>query len=89
MALSSAPMGWTSVSVWHMTSTGRLPLPTKQRPISMQWQPRSMMAPPPVRRWSQNQAECGPGCVSRARTQVTSPMAPSCTALMDLSDLGV
>ena len=27
----------------------------------MQWQPRSMIAPPPVRRPSQNQAECGPG----------------------------
>ena len=47
------------------------------------------MAPPPVRRWSQNQAECGPGCVSRARTQVTSPMAPSATAFIDFSDLGV
>ena len=29
--------------------------------ISMQWQPRSMIAPPPVSRPSQNQAECGPG----------------------------
>ncbi len=28
--------------------------------ISMQWHPRSMMAPPPVRRPSQNHAECGP-----------------------------
>ena len=27
----------------------------------MQWQPRSMIAPPPVSRPSQNQAECGPG----------------------------
>ena len=27
----------------------------------MQWQPRSMIAPPPVSRPSQNHAECGPG----------------------------
>jgi hypothetical protein len=50
--------------------------------ISMQWQPRSMIAPPPVNRPSQNHAECGPGCVSRERTQVTSPIAPSVTALI-------
>ena len=55
----------------------------------MQWQPRSMMAPPPVSRPSQNQALCGPGCVSRERTQVTSPSAPSCTDLIALSVLGV
>ena len=76
IALSSSSIGWTSVSVVHMTSTGRLPLPTKLRMISMQWQPRSMIAPPPVSRPSQNQAEWGPGCVSRDRTQVTSPIAP-------------
>ena len=56
IALSSSAIGWTSVSVWHSTSTGRLPLPTKLRMISMQWQPRSMIAPPPVSRPSQNQA---------------------------------
>jgi hypothetical protein len=33
-----------------------VPLPTKLRMISMQWQPRSMIAPPPVSRPSQNQA---------------------------------
>ena len=60
-----------------MTSTGRFPLPTKLRMISMQWQPRSMIAPPPVSRPSQNQALWGPGCVSRDRTQVTSPMRPA------------
>ena len=77
MALSSSAMGWTRVSVWHSTSTGRLPLPTKLRMISMQWQPRSMMAPPPVSRPSQNHAEWGPGWVSRDRTQVMSPSAPA------------
>ena len=76
MALSSSAIGWTRVSVWHRTSTGRFPLPTKLRMISMQWQPRSMIAPPPVSRPSQNHALCGPGCVSRERTQVTSPTAP-------------
>ena len=90
IALSSSSIGWTSVSVVHMTSTGRFPLPTKLRMISMQWQPRSMIAPPPVSRPSQNQALCGPGCVSRERTQVTSPeralLRPSATAL---SVLGV
>ena len=55
----------------------------------MQWQPRSMMAPPPVSRPSQNQAECGPGWVSRERTQVTSPMAPACTDRTALSVFGV
>ena len=77
------------MSVWHSTSTGRFPLPTKLRMISMQWQPRSMIAPPPVRRPSQNQAECGPGWVSRERTQVTSPMAPAWTDAIALSVLGV
>ena len=43
----------------------------------MQWQPRSMIAPPPVSRPSQNQARVRPGCVSRDRTQVTSPIAPA------------
>ena len=74
---------------WQRTSTGRTPLPTKLRMISMQWQPRSMIAPPPVRRPSQNQAECGPGWVSRERTQVTSPMAPSRTDRTALSVFGV
>ena len=89
MALSSSSIGWTRVSVVHMTSTGRFPLPTKLRMISMQWQPRSMMAPPPVSRPSQNQALCGPGCVSRERTQVTSPSAPCSTDATALSVLGV
>ena len=88
-ALSSSAMGWTSVSVWHITSTGRLPLPTKLRMISMQWQPRSMMAPPPVSRPSQNQALWGPGWASRERTHVTSPITPSWTERTDLSVLGV
>jgi len=82
-------MGCTKVSVVHSTSTGRFPLPTKLRMISMQWQPRSMIAPPPVSRPSQNQAECGPGCVSRERTQVTSPTVPACTAAIALSVFGV
>ncbi len=47
------------------------------------------MAPPPVSRPSQNQAECGPGCVSRERTQVMSPSAPALTAAIALSVLGV
>ena len=54
----------------------------------MQWQPRSMIAPPPVSRPSQNHAECGPGWVSRERTHVTSPMAPSCSGLDGLEGLG-
>ena len=89
MALSSSSIGWTSVSVWHSTSSGRFPLPAKLRMISMQWQPRSMIAPPPVNRPSQNQALCGPGCASRERTQVTSPSAPSCTDRTALRVLGV
>ena len=88
-ALSSSAIGWTSVSVWHSTSTGRFSLPTKLRMISMQWQPRSMIAPPPVSRPSQNHAECGPGCASRERTQVTSPIAPPRTEAIALSVLGV
>ena len=89
MALSSSAIGWTRVSVWHITSTGRFPLPAKLRMISMQWQPRSMIGPPPVSRPSQNHALWGPGCVSRERTQVTSPMAPPSTAAMALSVFGV
>src|SRR5262249_6658976 len=69
MALSSSEMGCTRVSVWHSTSTGRFPLPTKLRMISMQWQPRSMMAPPPVSRPSQNHAEWGPGWVLPGRAR--------------------
>jgi len=61
MALSSAAIGWTSVSAQAITSSGRLSLPTKVRAISMQWHPRSMIAPPPARLESQNHAECGPG----------------------------
>ena len=89
IALSSSAIGWTSVSVWQRTSTGRFPLPTKFRMISMQWQPRSMIAPPPVSRPSQNHAECGPGCASRDRTHVTSPTAPASTARTALSVFGV
>ena len=37
---------------------------------------------------SQNQALCGPGCVSRDRTQVTSPSAPSSHRLHRLEGLG-
>ena len=47
------------------------------------------IGPPPVSRPSQNHAECGPGCVSRERTQVTSPRAPSRTAFTALRDFGV
>ena len=47
------------------------------------------MAPPPVSRPSQNQALCGPGCVSRERTHVTSPMAPALTDATALSSFGV
>jgi len=89
IALSSSSIGWTRVSVVHITSTGRFPLPTKFRMISMQWQPRSMIAPPPVRRPSQNQALWGPGCVSRDRTHVTSPIAPPSTDLTALRVFGV
>ncbi len=46
------------------------------------------MAPPPVKRPSQNQAEWGPGCVSRERTQVTSPIAPAPHAGDGLERLG-
>ena len=77
------------MSVVHSISTGRFPLPTKFRMISMQWQPRSMIAPPPVSRPSQNHALCGPGWVSRERTQVTSPIAPSRDARTALSVFGV
>ena len=88
IALSSSSIGWTSVSVWQRTSSGRLPLPTKLRMISMQWQPRSTIAPPPVSRPSQNHALWGPGCVSRERTQVTSPIAPPSTDRDGLERLG-
>jgi hypothetical protein len=64
-------------------------LPTKFGTISMQWQPRSMIAPPPVSRPSQNHALCGPGWVSRERTHVTSPIAPPWTDAIALSVLGV
>ena len=74
IALSSASIGWTSVSVQHITSTGRFSLPMYERMISMQWQPRSTIGPPPACAASQNQALCGPGCVSRDRAQSTSPI---------------
>ncbi len=61
----------------------------KLRMISMQWQPRSMIAPPPVSLPSQNHAECGPGWVSRDRTQVMSPRAPCSTVARALRVLGV
>ncbi len=89
IALSSSEIGWTRVSVVHMTSSGRFPLPTKLRMISTQWQPRSMIAPPPVSLPSQNHAECGPGCASRERTQVTSPIAPARADAIALSVFGV
>ena len=87
--LSSASIGWTSVSVQHMTSSGLLSLPTKLRTISMQWQPRSTIAPPPAWRASQNQALCGPGWVSRERAQVTVPICPARITLTALSVFGV
>jgi hypothetical protein len=89
IALSSASIGWTRVSAQHMTSTGRLPLPTNDRTISMQWQPRSTTAPPPACSASQNQALCGPGWVSRLRTQRTSPMAPERVEASAFRVLGV
>ena len=89
IALSSAAIGWTSVSFQHITSTGRFPLPTNECTISMQWQPRSTMAPPPACPASQNQALCGPGWVSRLRTQSTSPTAPDRVEAIALSVLGV
>ena len=89
IALSSASIGWTSVSSQHITRTGRFSLPTKLRMISMQWQPRSTIAPPPAWAASQNQAEWGPGCVSRDRAHVTWPICPASTAPIALSVLGV
>ena len=89
MALSSASIGWTSVSAQHITSTGRLPLPAYDLMISMQWQPRSTMHPPPAWPASQNHALCGPGCVSRLRTHITSPIAPARTEASAFSVFGV
>jgi hypothetical protein len=57
--------------------------------ISMQWQPRSITAPPPAWSASQNHAECGPGCVSRERAHVTAPICPACTAATAFSVFGV
>ncbi len=89
MPWSSASIGCTSVSAQHMTSTGRMRLPMKLRMISTQWQPMSMMAPPPASSGSQNHGLCGPGCVSRERTQSICPSAPSRTAARDFSVFGV
>ena len=89
IALSSASIGCTSVSAQHITSSGRLSLPMKLRTISMQWQPRSTIGPPPACFASQNQALCGPGCVSRERAHVTSPIAPERTICSALSVFGV
>ena len=61
----------------------------KLRMISMQWQARSTMAPPPASVLSQNQALCGPEWVSRDRTQRILPSAPRLTAAMDFRVLGV
>ena len=38
---------------------------------------------------TQNQALCGPGCVSRERTQRTCPRAPALTEASDFRVLGV
>ena len=57
--------------------------------ISMQWQPRSTIGPPPACAASQNQALCGPGCVSRERAQSTSPIWPACTDATAFSVFGV
>ena len=76
MAWSSASIGWTWVSPQQLTSTGRTSLPMKLRAISMQWQPRSMIAPPPESSLFQNQSLCGPEWVSRERTQRILPSAP-------------
>ncbi len=55
----------------------------------MQWQPRSTIAPPPAWFASQNQALWGPGCVSRERAHVTSPICPAWTAATAFSVFGV
>ena len=47
------------------------------------------MHPPPALAASQNQALCGPGCVSRLRTQSTSPIAPPRTDASAFSVFGV
>ena len=61
----------------------------KLRAISMQWQPRSTIAPPPESSVFQNQSLCGPGCVSRERTQSTLPIAPALTRPSAFSVFGV
>ena len=55
----------------------------------MQWQPRSTIGPPPACAASQNQALCGPGCVSRERAQRTWPIWPARTAWSAFSVFGV
>ena len=82
-------MGFTRVSAQHITSTGFTPLPIKLRPISIQWQPMSTMAPPPDCSESQNQSLCGPGWASRERVHSTLPSAPRCTEANDFKVLGV
>ena len=77
------------MSAQQNTSTGRFSLPMYERMISMQWQPRSTIAPPPACDASQNHALCGPGCVSRERAHMTWPICPACTALTALSVFGV
>ena len=47
------------------------------------------MAPPPACSASQNQALCGPGCVSRTWAQVTCPICPARIACTALSVFGV
>ena len=64
-------------------------MPTKLRPISMQWQPMSTMAPPPEISFVQNQSLCGPGCASRERAQRTRPIAPLRTDSRAFSVFGV
>ena len=55
----------------------------------MQWQPKSNTAPPPAFSISQNQSECGPGCVSLDFAQSTRPIEPASTLFTDFKNLGV
>jgi hypothetical protein len=55
----------------------------------MQWQPMSMIAPPPDSSFVQNQLLCGPGCASRERVHSTRPIEPFRTDCSALRVLGV
>ena len=90
IALSSSAIGWTSVSVWHMTSTGRFVLADEVADdldaVAAEVDDRPAAGQPAV---PEPGASADPGCVSRDRTQVTSPIAPAWTEATALSVLGV